>query len=76
MLFFNYVPSDVFGEILGVHILGPGATELIHLGAMAIKHEIGIEEIKEMIFAHPTFSEAFFEAALDVSDEAIHIMKG
>ena len=68
--------SDVqYGEILGVHILGPRATELIHLGAMAMKHEIGVEEIKEMTFAHPTFSEAFFEAVLDVSDEAIHIMK-
>ena len=69
--------SDVrYGEILGVHILGPNATELIHLGAMAMKHEIGVEQIREMIFAHPTFSEAFFEAALDISDEAIHIMKG
>ncbi len=64
-----------YGEILGVHILGPHATDLIHLGAMAMKHEIGIDGIKEMIFAHPTFSEAFFEAALDVSDEAIHMMK-
>jgi dihydrolipoamide dehydrogenase len=70
------ISETKYGEILGVHILGSGATELIHLGAMAIKHEIGVEEIKEMIFAHPTFSEAFFEAALDVSDEAIHIMKG
>jgi dihydrolipoamide dehydrogenase len=65
-----------YGEILGVHILGPSATELIHLGAMAMKHEIGTEDIREMIFAHPNFSEAFFEAALDVSDEAIHIVKG
>jgi dihydrolipoamide dehydrogenase len=65
-----------YGEILGVHILGPRATELIHLGAMAMKHEIGVEGIKEMIFAHPTFAEAFYEGALDMSDEAIHIMKG
>jgi len=65
-----------YGEILGVHILGPCATELIHLGAMAMKHEIGVEDIKEMIFAHPNFSEAFYEAALDTSDEAVHIMKG
>jgi hypothetical protein len=43
---------------------------------MAMKHEIGVEGIKEMIFAHPTFSEAFFEAALDVNNEAIHMMKG
>jgi dihydrolipoamide dehydrogenase len=64
-----------YGEIFGVHILGPRATELIHLGAMAMKHEIGVEDIKAMAFAHPTFSEAFYEAALDVSDEAIHIIK-
>jgi hypothetical protein len=43
---------------------------------MAMKYEIGVEEIKEMIFAHPTFAEAFYEAALDMSDEAIHIIKG
>ena len=65
-----------YGEVLGVHILGPHATELIHLGAMAMKHEIGVEGIKQSIFAHPTFSEAFFEAALDTSGEAIHMMKG
>jgi dihydrolipoamide dehydrogenase len=70
------IAENKYGEILGVHILGPGATELIHLGAMAMKHEIGVRDIKEMIYAHPTFSEAFFEAILDVSDEAIHIMKG
>jgi len=37
--------------------------------------EIGVEDIKAMVFAHPTFSEAFYEAALDMSDEAIHILK-
>ena len=64
-----------YGEILGVHILGPRATELIHLGAMAMKHEVGVKDIKAMLFGHPTFSEAFYEAALDTSDEAIHIIK-
>jgi dihydrolipoamide dehydrogenase len=70
------ISEKKYGEVLGVHILGPRASDLIHLGAMAMKHEIGVEAIKEMIFAHPTFSEAFFEAALDTSDEAIHMMKG
>jgi dihydrolipoamide dehydrogenase len=70
------ITETQYGEILGVHILGPNATELIHLGAMAMKHEIGVEDIREMVFAHPNFSEAFFEAALDVNDEAIHIVKG
>jgi len=70
------ISEKKYGEVLGVHILGPRASDLIHLGAMAMKHEIGVEGIKEMIFAHPTFSEAFFEAALDISDQAIHMMKG
>jgi len=70
------ISEKKYGEVLGVHILGPRASDLIHLGAMAMKHEIGVEAIKEMIFAHPTFSEGFFEAALDVSDQAIHMMKG
>lgn len=65
-----------YGEVLGVHILGPHATELIHLGAMAMKHEIGVEDIRQSVFAHPTFSEAFLEAALDTSGQAIHMMKG
>jgi dihydrolipoamide dehydrogenase len=53
------ISEPKYGEILGVHILGPGATEMIHLGVMAMKHEIGVEEINQTIFAHPTFSEAF-----------------
>ncbi len=70
------ISEKKYGEVLGVHILGPMATELIHLGAMAMKYEIGVEEIKELVFAHPTFSEAFFEGALDTYGEAIHMMKG
>ena len=70
------ISEKKYGEVLGVHILGPRATELIHLGAMAMKHEIGVAEIKQMIFGHPTFAEAFFEAALDTDGEAIHMMKG
>jgi dihydrolipoamide dehydrogenase len=69
------ISEKKYGEILGVHMLGPHATELIHLGAMAMRHEIGVEEIKEMIVAHPTFSEAFSEAALDTYGEAIHMIK-
>jgi dihydrolipoamide dehydrogenase len=48
---------------------------MIHFGMMAMKAEMGIEELKEMLFAHPTLSEAFYEAALDTDNEAIHIVK-
>ena len=60
------------GAVLGVHIMGPRATELISLGVMAMKHGIGIEGIKRTVLPHLTFSESFFEAALATSGEAIH----
>lgn len=60
------------GAVLGVHIMGPRATELISLGVMAMKHGIDIEGIKKTVFPHLTFSESFYEAALATSGEAIH----
>jgi len=65
-----------YGEILGVHILAPLATELISLASLAMRNEMGIEELKATVYAHPTLSEAFFEASLDVGGEAIHFLKG
>jgi len=67
--------SKRYGEILGVHILAPQATELISLASLAMRNEMGIEELKAAVYAHPTLSEAFFEAALDVRGEAIHFLK-
>ncbi len=64
-----------YGEILGVHILAPQATELISIASLAMRNEIGVEELKAAVYGHPTLSEAFFEAALDVKGEAIHFLK-
>jgi dihydrolipoamide dehydrogenase len=60
------------GEILGAHILGPRATDLIAEIALAMSLEATIDEIITTIHAHPTLSEALWEAALDVDDAAIH----
>ena len=65
-----------YGEILGVHILAPQATELISLASLAMRNEMGMEELKAAVYGHPTVSEAFFEAALDAKGEAIHFLKG
>ncbi len=62
------------GEILGVHILGPQATELIAQATLAMENGIPISAIKNTIFPHPTLSETFFEAALDTDGEAIHLI--
>lgn len=66
------VSERKYGELLGVHIVGPYATEMIHEGVMAIKAESTVEELMTMIHAHPTLSEAIGEAALDVRGDAIH----
>lgn len=54
-----------YGEVLGVHIIGPQATELITLASMAMKSELSLNEIREVIYPHPSFSESFVEAVND-----------
>jgi len=60
------------GEILGVHIFGPRATDLIAEAALALRLEATVDELVTTIHAHPTVSEAIGEAALSVAGAAIH----
>ena len=62
-----------YGEILGVHILAPSATELIEEATLAIRLEATLEEFTGTIHCHPTVAEAVREAALAVDKKAIHI---
>lgn len=59
-------------RILGVHILGPNASELISEAVLAMEYSASSEDIARTIHAHPTLSEAFHEAALAVDDRALH----
>jgi dihydrolipoamide dehydrogenase len=61
-------------EVLGVHMMGPQATELISLATLAMENGIDVDGIKKAVFAHPTLSETFFEAALATDGEAIHLL--
>lgn len=61
------------GEILGVHIIGPEATELIHESLLAKSAELTINDISEVIHAHPTLSEIVGEGADMCNGKAIHI---
>lgn len=65
--------SNEDNRILGVHIIGPHANDLIHEGALAMSNNLDVSAIKRTIHAHPTLSEAFFEAALGLDESAIHI---
>jgi len=61
-----------YGEILGVHIIGPHATELIAEAVLGIKMEATFDDIASAVHAHPTVSEAVMEAALNVEGRTIH----
>lgn len=69
----KYIADNDTGEILGMHMAGPRATDLIVEGALAIRLEATIDEIISTIHAHPTISEALQEAARAVHDNPIHI---
>lgn len=71
--FLKVVADKATGEILGVHIVGPEATEVIHEFAVGRTLEATLEEIIHTIHAHPTLSEAALEATLGALGRAIHI---
>ncbi len=62
------------GEVLGLHIMGPHATDMIAEGALAIQSGATAEDIARTIHAHPTLPEAIREAALGQGDGPIHSM--
>ena len=55
------VEDTKYGEILGVHIIGPTATELIAESVVALEMECTAEELANIIHAHPTLSEAMLD---------------
>ncbi|MDO9493484.1 dihydrolipoyl dehydrogenase [Acetobacterium sp.] len=71
----KYVTDAATGEILGLHMAGPRATDLIVEGALAIRLEATVAELMSTIHAHPTVGESLMEAAHAVNGEAIHLMR-
>jgi len=69
----KFIVGKEFKEILGAHILGPRATDLIAECALAIGLEATVDEVIATIHAHPTLGEAIREAALAVEKRAIHL---
>jgi len=71
--FVKIVAEKKYDEVLGVHVIGPAATELIAEACAAMKLETTSEELVRTIHAHPTLAEAIHEAAEAVQGHAIHI---
>lgn len=70
--FVKFITDKKYGEILGVHIIGPQATELLAEPAFAMQMEATIDDIAATVHAHPTLYEAIYEAALNAVGQAIH----
>jgi dihydrolipoamide dehydrogenase len=70
--FVKIIAVQETGKIIGIHIIGPQATELIAQCSVIVSLEITIHEAKKIVFAHPTLSEVVMEALEDLEHLAIH----
>jgi dihydrolipoamide dehydrogenase len=70
--FVKVIRDKKYGEILGAHIVGSHASEMIHELAVARENEYTVEEVDLAIHAHPTLSEATAEACLDSMGRVLH----
>jgi dihydrolipoamide dehydrogenase len=70
--FVKVIREAKYGEILGAHIIGSHATELIHELGVARENEFTVEEVDLFVHAHPTLAEAVAEACLDSLGRGIH----
>jgi len=71
--FVKIVAETKYNEILGLHILGPQATDLVGEAVLAMRLEATAPDMAQAIHPHPTLTEALMEAALDVEGIAVHI---
>ncbi len=70
--FVKVVSEARFGEVLGLHVVAPHASDLIHEGGLALALEATLDELITTIHGHPTLGEAVREAVLEVRDGAFH----
>ena len=62
-----------YGEVLGVHFVGEGASEMAGQGVLAIQMEATLEDLARIVFPHPTLSESVAEAARDALGIPIYL---
>ena len=68
----KFISDSITDKILGVHIIGAHATEMIHEGVVAIKMGMKSKELEDTMHSHPVYSEVLMEGAADVNKRAIH----
>lgn len=60
-------------QMIGIHIFGPRATDIISQASLYISHQFDVDEVTKQIYPHPTYSEALYEAILNVDGKAVHL---
>lgn len=70
--FVKIIADEKSHTLLGMHIISGHASEMICLGALALKLQVKVDDIADLCFAHPTLSESIKEAALSITKGAIH----
>lgn len=71
--FFKVVAEKSTEKILGVHIIGKGATELVSFSTLAISNGLKIKDLEKILYCHPTFAEGIMEAVSDLTRRSIHL---
>jgi len=71
--FVKWVAEGKEGRLLGLHVIGPSATELLSAGVVAVSRGLSVSNFISAIFPHPTLSEALHESAESIIGRAIHI---
>ena len=71
--FVKIVADKKYGEVLGVHIIGPRATDLIEEAVLGVSMEMTVEDLALAVHPHPTLSESLMEAAMSIHGGAIHM---
>lgn len=73
--FVKFVADAKTDRLLGMHVLGSNAGDIVHQGMIALEFVSSVEDLQLMTFAHPTLSEVVHEAALSVDGRAIHAIQ-
>ena len=73
--FVKFVADAKTDRLLGMHVIGSGAGDIVHQGMIGMEFVASMEDFQLMTFAHPTLSEVVHEAALAVDGRAIHAIQ-
>lgn len=71
--FVKVVANSETGEVVGIHIIGESASELVAFSTLAVKYKLTIEQLEKILYTHPTYSESIMEAVNDLKKQSIHL---